>query len=135
MKFNFLLLPAPYGSLGMGSDTNHEITNSQITGKYYTQPNTGYYYPLWQARLGNDPNTLSHKEKRFWVSPSSSKGEWLQVDLYTPHTVVGMAMNGGGNADPLYYTTKLRVQYSRSTVSEMEKILDDTGNEKVITNI
>lgn len=115
----------------MGSDTNHDITNVQLSGKYESSSGS-YYYPVWQARLGNNPNTLSHKEKRYWRATSPAKGEWLQVDFYTPHTVVGMAMNGGGSADAAYYTTKFRLQYSRSSATEMEMIFDDTGNEKVI---
>lgn len=122
----------PYGPLGMGSESKHDITNEQLTGKYRSDETPPYfYYPVWQARLGNDVNTSSHEEKRF-LSVDNPEGEWFQVDFYTPHRVVGLAIAGGEDLDALhFYSSTFLIHYSRSTLSEMEKILDVQGNDKV----
>lgn len=125
--FCFCLL-GPLDSLGMDSHKQHDINNNQLTGWYYSVSGA-QYHPPWQARLGNNPSLTLNQERLFFASALQGPGLWVQVDLLTPHTLIGIAMSSGSSS--CCYVKTVKVQHSLDSSAILDMIYDETGNEKV----
>ena len=72
----FAIFSAPYQPLGVASGF---IQNNQFSASSTFSYTNGNFYPPWQARLGNDVDTVVGREARFWGPENADSDIWIQV--------------------------------------------------------
>jgi hypothetical protein len=100
---------------------DYQITASRIL---YYDP---YSLPPWNARLDSPKikDGVRNGLQYAWFRYGSVPNTFVQVDLMAVHRVTGFAFQG----HPTYnsYVTKFKIQYSNSSLDDMQWYSNDNG--------